>query len=189
MRLSPPLPRLALALLGLALAAAPALAAARPAASPAVVPSSARALGLGLQAQRGLPEPVQRTRKRILEMAFKGEVAKLGRLAIEGRPNFDYSFGLPIGPHAFWAKQELAKGGVLARMVRVLRLPYAKQGNTYLWPAAARDNPTEADWKALLNAFGQRQVTLWQGPEHSGYNGMRLGIAGDGDWLFAIEGD
>lgn len=184
MRLLRPLALLAL------LATPPAQAWAAPSrALPAVVPSSAKALGLGLQPQRGLPAPVQAMRKKILEAAFRGEVAKLGRIATEGRPGFDCSFGLPISPHAFWVAEERRGAKVLALMVRTLRLPYGKQGSSYVWPAAAGDAPTEADWKALVNLYGQRQVTLWQGPEHSGYTGMRLGIAPDGDWLFAIAGD
>lgn len=175
---------LGLSLLGLALAPA-----AGAAAVPAVVPSSAKALGLTLRPQAGLPAAVQRTRQAILTAAFRGEVGKLGRLALEGRPGFDCSFGPKMSPQAFWAQQEQHGGGVLARMVRVLRLPYAQQGRTFLWPAAARDHPTEADWAALLPVFGERQVRLWQGPDFSGYTGMRVGIAADGDWLFAIEGD
>ncbi|WP_223756309.1 hypothetical protein [Myxococcus sp. RHSTA-1-4] len=120
------------------------------------------------------PPAVERMRRAIITAAVACDYAALGALANENGQGLRFSFNGGKDPVAFWRKAEAEGEPVLARMVQVLNLPGAKQGDLYFWPAVHVTN-AENDWKAKDGG--------------TGYLGLRLGITSKGDWQLAVAGD
>lgn len=137
--------------------------------------------------QRGLPGPVQKMRLDIINACIKAKYLQLEKLALPGRKHFDFSFSGAKRPSVFWHQQEAKGNHILAKMVATLHLPYKRNGHLYVWPSAYGDNPTDKDWNGLSELYSQRDIELFK--QYSGFTGMRLAIADDGDWIYAIEGD
>lgn len=77
----------------------------------------------------------------------------------------------------------------MARLVKVLQLPYLRTRGAYVWPALHITGPkTDADWKSLEGLYPAEQLRNMRKAE-VGYLGLRVGITPKGDWPYAIEGD
>lgn len=149
---------------------------------------SAEGLALRAQAQDGLPGPVAFIRTEIVEAAT---VCDYDRMVELTAPGFIHSFGGGTSPLRTWVQAEQSRQDVLAQIVSVLDTPYttssADDGTTlYVWPGAFQDNPSEADWEALVPIFNEEEVDLFRA---NGYTGMRVIIQDDGDWITAVAGD
>ena len=143
----------------------------------------------------GLPVAVAMMRKEIIKAATRCEYDLLERLALNGLPIFNYSFGEPNAkpeaqPGPYWEAQEQRDEPALATMLRLVRLPFAVttiDEKVYIWPSVGGEAPSDDDWRAVEEEFGVRQVEGWRAPE--GYLGPRVGISSRGDWLFYVAGD
>ncbi|MDF1596385.1 MAG: hypothetical protein P1T08_09880 [Acidimicrobiia bacterium] len=140
------------------------------------------------EAQGGLPEAVSMTREAIVAAATSCDIDSLAALAGE---SFVYGLDPVAGPGRTWRQIEQRGGGVLARIADVLALPYVvidvDGSRVYTWPSAFQEQPTEADWDALSAVYNEEDVDNFKAL--GGYAGMRVGIAEDGAWAFAVEGD
>ncbi|QSQ27994.1 hypothetical protein JY651_05560 [Pyxidicoccus parkwayensis] len=126
-------------------------------------------------------------RRRIIAAAVACDYAALAKLADENGKGLRYSFGDGEGPAAYWRRVEQQGEPVLARMVQVLNLPYAKQGEAYYWPAVHVTN-ADKDWQAVVGVYPEKQIqAMKQGG--TGYLGLRVGISAKGDWQLAAAGD
>jgi hypothetical protein len=138
--------------------------------------------------QGGLPETVATTRTAIVAAATACDIEALTSLVGE---SFTYSFGAGENPGRFWRRAEQEGYGDLARIVGVLELPFVIQDSTegriYTWPSAFQETPTDDDWEALGAVYNEEDIDLFK--EYGGYIGMRVGIAEDGTWIFAVAGD
>ncbi len=149
-------------------------------------------------AQPDLPPPVASMRQAIIEAALRCDVERLVDLALEGGPDFIYSFGgsMPLPRRELLDAWQTQSSLDVTFLVRILNVPwgtvmYADQENlTYVWPSAFGDNPTEDDW-AALEAAGL--VTPEQRAEmeelFGGWAFERVGITADGNWTFFVGGD
>jgi hypothetical protein len=127
-------------------------------------------------------------RRRIVAAAVACDYGALAVLAREKGTEFNFSFGPGEDPAAYWREREREGDAVLARLVRVLNLPYAKDGTLYVWPSVFRIGAKPEDWKALEGLYPPEQLARWRSME-DGYLGLRTGIHESGDWLFAVAGD
>jgi hypothetical protein len=144
-----------------------------------------------------LPEPVARTRARILAAARTGDLAKLVAEMKASATMPVFSFSEDKDPIAFWKANYPDSDGieVLSILITILRsnFVHVDQGTAqeiYLWPYFARlplktltpeqkvelfSIITGADYKDMID-FGA-------------YSFYRLGIAPDGTWHFFVSGD
>ncbi|GEN08479.1 hypothetical protein SAMN05443572_10692 [Myxococcus fulvus] len=136
-----------------------------------------------------LPPAVESMRTRIIAAARACDYAELGRLVDEKGKSVRFSFGPDEDAVAFW-KQEEAKGEpTLARIVQVLELPYAQEGDLYYWPSVHITGfKTEKDVKMLAGVYPKAALESMR-KELGSYLGLRVGIAKDGDWQLAVAGD
>ncbi|MFY0529739.1 hypothetical protein ACN28I_43450 [Archangium gephyra] len=139
-------------------------------------------------AQPPLPAVVDSMRRRIVAAAVACDYAALAVLAREKGEEFNFSFGPGEDPAAYWREREREGDAVLGRLVRLLNLPYAKDGTLYVWPSVFRMGAKAEDWKALEGFYPPEQLAQWRNLEE-GYLGLRTGISENGDWLFAVAGD
>lgn len=148
---------------------------------------SARRMIVYKHPQKGLNPPVQKMRLAIIDACVRCNYKQLEKLGLPGRKHFDFTFGKEKSPAKFWVQQEAGGHRTLAKMVATLHLPFKHDGHVYVWPSAYGNDPQDKDWAALHELYGDHDITLFQ--NYGGFNGMRLAIADDGDWLYAIEGD
>ncbi|WP_223782059.1 hypothetical protein [Myxococcus sp. AS-1-15] len=136
-----------------------------------------------------LPPAVESMRTRIIAAARACDYAELGRLVDEKGKSVRFSFGPDEDAVAFW-KQEEAKGEpTLARIVQVLELPYAQEGDLYYWPSVHITGfKTEKDVKMLAGVYPKADLESMR-KELGSYLGLRVGIDKDGDWQLAVAGD
>lgn len=137
--------------------------------------------------QKGLPAAVQKMRLAIIDACIKCNYKQLEKLALPGRKHFDFTFGKVKMPSDFWKFQDQSGHKTLGKMVTTLRLPFAHDGHVFIWPSAYGKDPQDKDWDALREIYAPRDITLFK--DYGGFNGMRLAIADDGDWIYAIEGE
>ncbi|HZH15243.1 MAG TPA: hypothetical protein VE057_12895 [Archangium sp.] len=135
-----------------------------------------------------LPPVVDSMRRRIVAAAVACDYAVLAVLTREKGEEFSFSFGPGEDPAAYWREREREGEAVLGRLVRLLNLPYAKDGTLYVWPSVVRMGAKAEDWKALEGLYPPEQLAQWRRLEE-GYLGLRTGISENGDWLFAVAGD
>lgn len=135
-----------------------------------------------------LPPKVKAMRQQILEAAVTCDIPRLEKLGLAGRQRFNFTFGKEKRPSQVWKRREAAGHQILAKIVKILRLPHGKDGKgLYVWPAAQAPDAPEESWEDLIPMYGEREVKLFQ--NYSGYTGLRMAIATDGDWLYCIDGD
>jgi hypothetical protein len=127
-------------------------------------------------------------RRRIVAAAVACDYEALVRLSRENGEEFNFSFGPGEDPAAYWRQQEREGQPTLALLVRVLNLPYAKDGTLYVWPSVFRVGAKDADWKALEGLYPPKTLAEWRRME-DGYLGLRTGIHEKGDWMFVVGGD
>lgn len=149
---------------------------------------SAAGAGSTIEAQGGLPEPVAAMREAIVAAASSCDITALSML---GGDTVAFSFGGEPDAGRYWRWNEQEGYGALGRIVDILALPFLIEewptGRHFVWPSAFQEFPTEEDWQALTAVFNEEDVDLFR--EFGSYIGMRVGIAEDGTWIFAIEGD
>ena len=169
-----------------------ALAGAGPASAPAHSEDRCSASGLSAAArpQTGLPPAVARMRARIVRAAVACDYEALERLAREKRRSFHFSYAALRSPAAYWRRLERTRGeDVMAKLVKILGLRHARsREGFYIWPAAHRDDPTAADWRALRAVYPQKVIDRMR-RAGSGYIGHRVAITRRGDWLYFVAGD
>jgi hypothetical protein len=127
-------------------------------------------------------------RRRIVAAAVACDYQALAALSREKGADFSFGFGDEKDVAAAWRKQEEEGAPVLAPLVRVLSMPYAKLGTLYVWPSAYGAEATDEDWSALKSLYSAEQIADLRANE-DGYMGFRAGIAESGDWQFALSGD
>ena len=133
------------------------------------------------------PAKVRGMHQAILLAAADCDFAKLERLALAGRPKFDFTFGNEKRPGAFWRQREAKGEPFLRRLIQVMKLDYGRDGKVFVWPAAAARSASEEDWEKLVPVFGEREMIIWR--DYGGYTEVRLAIHEDGDWLYCVDGD
>jgi hypothetical protein len=143
-------------------------------------------------AVQDLPAPVTEMRRSIVAAATACDFERLAELAQAGR--FTHSFGNGGDPAAFWRKAE-ADGEPLGRLVQFLNRPFATRPagdvTQYVWPRAyAYESwaavPAEAR-EELRPVYGTEDFKRFE--RFGSYNGYRIGITADGDWVFFVAGD
>jgi len=139
-------------------------------------------------AQPALPAKVEAMRRRIIAAAVACDYAALKALSVEVDKEFRFTFEEgQTDLVGFWREREQKGDGVMARLVRVLNLPYSAEGEHYLWPSAASVFRNDKDWAAIEGLYPPEAIAQWKGTER-GYTGLRTGIHVNGDWLFAVSG-
>jgi hypothetical protein len=138
----------------------------------------------------GLPSAVGEMWAGVLAAAQAKDYEGLEALALQGPGEFSYTFGGPEkGPAAYW-RAEAARGeDVLGILEEILRMPYGKEGDLYVWPEAYLwEVPFTSEQRELLaQNFSEDDITGWE--DFGGYVGYRVGITQDGDWTFFVVGD
>ncbi|QRK13502.1 hypothetical protein JQX13_07550 [Archangium violaceum] len=128
-------------------------------------------------------------RRRIMAAAVACDYEGLAALTREKGMAFKASFGDVTDVAGYWHELETSRGQpVLAQMVKLLNLPYARLGDLYVWPSVHRENATDADWKAVEAVYPPEQLAQMR-QAGTGYLGLRLGILSNGHWQFALAGD
>jgi hypothetical protein len=144
-----------------------------------------------------LPEPVTRTRARILAAARTGDLNKL-LIEMQARgPMPVFSFSEDKDPIAFWKANYPDSEGVeiLSILITILEANFVHvdQGTAqeiYLWPYFAR-----LPLKTLTPAQKVELFRIITGADYKdmtdfgAYSFYRLGIAPDGTWHFFVSGD
>ena len=151
---------------------------------------SASRLSATARSQTGLPPAVARMRARIVRAAVACDYETLERLAREKGRSFEFTYAARRSPAAYWRRLERTNSeDVLAKLVKILDLPYARsREGFYIWPSAHRDSPTAADWRALRAVYPQKVIDRMR-RAGSGYIGHRVAITRSGDWLYFVAGD
>lgn len=136
------------------------------------------------------PKAVQSMRERIMAAARACDYAELAKLVDEKGKSVRFSFGDGDDAVAYWKEQEAQGEPVLARIVQVLELPYAKQGDIYYWPwLHVTGLKTPEDRKALAGIYSDKELKGMQEAFDDAYVGLRVGISKTGDWQLAVSGD
>lgn len=163
--------------------------AARPGAKPVAKKVRCSATGIPVRPIVPLKAPpkVRQMHQAILNAAADCDYAGLERLALAGRPKFDFTFGDAKRPGAYWRGLEAKGQPFLRRMIQIMKLDYGRDGQVYVWPAAYARSATEEDWEKLIPLFGEKDMVVFR--DYGGYTDVRLAIHEDGDWLFCIDGD
>lgn len=135
-----------------------------------------------------LPETVAAIRSAIVERAVDCDFDGLAALT---SPSFVVDLA-GDDPRRYWMASEAQFGDDLSLIVRILNLPHAVSllpdgRSIYVWPSAAVDQPTDADWVALRPVFNEEEIDAMR--QQGGYTGHRIGIAEDGEWLFSVAGN
>lgn len=140
--------------------------------------------------QPPLPPAVESMRRRIVAAAVACDYAALAALGREKGKDLSFTFGVAEDPAEYWREAEQQGEPVLAQMVKVLNLPYAKdEEGVFVWPSVhVTGLESEADWKSLRGLYPEEQLRNMR-EVGSGYLGLRVGISSKGDWQYAIAGD
>lgn len=145
----------------------------------------------------GLPDAVEIIRGAIVRAALACDFEGLAALTSD---EFSYSFGGGTDPITHWRQQEEAGEEPLAVLVELLALPVGDGQEVptgdgqeasppiWSWPRAYTDPTTPAHLAELEQRFGAEAVADWFTPDGD-YYGPRVGIRGDGTWLFYVAGD
>jgi hypothetical protein len=158
---------------------------------PELTTCSATDHGLTLPKQ-DLPPAVAEVRERIFAAVSECDFDGLEKIAREKGGAFTYTSGEPgASPAAYWRNVELnASDSPMYVLALILTLPVARaEGGEYAWPSAHSENPTEADWQALVDAVLYTPTELERMREGGGYTGWRTAITADGDWQYFVTGD
>lgn len=135
-----------------------------------------------------LPSPVESMRRHIIAAAVACDYESLSQLSHEKGADFSFGFGDEKDLAATWRKEEEQGHPVLAHLVKVLSLPYAKLDTLYVWPSVYGPEATPEDWSALKALYSAEEINELRANQE-GYIGFRTGIDATGDWQFALAGD
>lgn len=138
--------------------------------------------------EQALPEPVAATRDAILAAAEAGGWEALRALIPE--KGFTFTFGGETDPIAYWRQLEEEGFTVLPTLETLLEGPAAPFRGGYIWPAPATEPPeewTDEDLEVLRRIHSDREIDTFF--EFGNYIGWRVGIDGDGTWIYYVAGD
>lgn len=137
-----------------------------------------------------LPAPVAQTRDAILDAAGAFDYEALEGLLDPA--TFSYSFGESGDPIGYWRKlEDEGQVPILGDFLRVvLSMQAGTQDGVYVWPAAFAKEPS--DWTAddvadMRMLYTDEEISSYKGA--GGYVGYRVGIRGDGTWIYFVAGD
>jgi hypothetical protein len=135
-----------------------------------------------------VPAAVEATRQEIFSLAAACEMEALANLARTDAIAFSY--GGETDPLLSWIRSARNGFDVMTWLVRILNSTPALDQNdgSYAWPAVHITN-SEEDWQALSGILAAAEYEQLYGARDSGYLGLRVGIAADGTWRYAIAGD
>lgn len=153
---------------------------------------SAAGLSADADSQPALPTPAAETREQLIQAAVACDFEALGELAGD---DFTPSFGDARDPVALWRGAEADGDEPLRALVELLSTPHATRdggdADLVVWPAAyARDSWDEVsaeERQALRPLYDDEDFERFA--EFGSYIGYRVGIRGDGTWLFFVAGD
>jgi hypothetical protein len=144
-----------------------------------------------------LPEPVARTRERILAAARTGELGRLVAVMQSGETLPIFSLNTGQDPITYWKRNYPDSEGVeiLATLIDILETPSVHVDadtpqETYVWPYFAR-----MSLKTLTPAQKVELFKIVTGSDYKdmlaagAYNFFRVGIGGDGSWQFFVTGN
>lgn len=186
---------LSLALLAVALAAAPSAAQNKVKSETLREPKQKSVPAEIVRDLSRLPEAVRKTRDEILAAARAGDIAKVATIVKANQTTI--SFGGDTDAADFWKKTFPDSDGaeVLATLIEVLEMPlvHLDKGNAqemFVWPyfhAMPLDKLTPAqrvELFRLVTAYDFREMQKF-----GSYNFFRAGISPDGKWQFFVAGD
>jgi hypothetical protein len=130
-------------------------------------------------------------RRRIIAAAVACDYVALAVLARENGSRFHYSKWMTYSDDVAdaWRTSEEAGTPLLARLVKVLQLPYAQEEDRYLWPALALHSAvTPEDLKLISQLFPVDVIANTMRSEQVKYDGVRVVILASGDWLEGVPG-
>jgi hypothetical protein len=143
-----------------------------------------------------LPEPVAKTRERLLAAAHSGDLNQVVAMMKSGTPPI-FSLNDDKDPIAFWKANYPDSEGVevLAILIEILETGFVHVDkgtpqDMYVWPYFAR--------MPLKGLSAEQKVELFKiitGTDYKdmikfgAYNFYRLGISPDGTWQFFVAGD
>lgn len=158
------------------------------------VACSAAGLHVEDEPSASLPTAVADAREGLVDAALACDLDALSRKASEGSRAFTFSFGDPDDAEMFWRDAERRGEHPLRLLVRLLHLRAATPdsgGELFVWPAAHGYDTWTAvpeDHRAALRRVYEPEVVEGFRATDS-YLGHRIGIAGDGEWIFFVAGD
>ena len=170
------------------------------AAAPTKKPGPARCSASSLSpepapAQPPLPPLVESMRRRITAAAVACDYVALAVRARENGARFDfvsrYSGGRTDDVAGFWRwKEEELGEPLLARLVKVLNLPYAQVQDRFAWPEMSVRPLTPGDSKVIGGLYPADKVPdlLSNQGDPREYDGLRVVILSRGDWLVVDGG-
>jgi len=134
------------------------------------------------------PEAVAATRAAILAAAEDRDWEALR--ALIPQKGFTFTFGGETDPIAYWRQLEEEGFTVLPTLETLLEGPAAPFRGGYIWPAPATEPPeewTDEDLEVLRRIHSDREIDTFF--EFGNYIGWRVGIDGDGTWIYYVAGD
>jgi hypothetical protein len=144
-----------------------------------------------------LPEPVTRTRARILAAARTGELGRLVAVMQSGETLPIFSLGSGQNPITYWKSNYPDSDGVeiLATLIDILETPAVRVDagtpqEIYVWPYFAR-----MSLRMLTPAQKVELFKIVTGSDYKdmlaagAYNFFRVGIGSDGSWRFFVTGN
>lgn len=148
-----------------------------------------------LEAQQGLPAPVEDTRQALYEAVVAGDWETIESLM---SPDFTSSFGGASGPgEAISMLRAMEEDGQdpLGLIATLLETPYGvlaaeSAGTHYFWPGPFVRMPeewTEEDLEVLRRLGTEEEIQGWR--DFGGYIGWRIGITENGAWTVLVAGD
>ncbi len=151
-------------------------------------PCSAAGQAATAVVQPALPDAVAATRAAITARAVACDFDSLAALT---SPSFTVSLAGGDARRT-WMASEAKFGDDLSLIVRILNLPFTTTTlddgrQLYVWPSAAGDDPTQADWDDLTAVFNEEEIDVIR--QTGTYSGHRVGITANGEWLFSVAGD
>jgi len=143
--------------------------------------------------EQELPTAVADVRQRAFDAAIACDYDTLEQIALEQGEGFTFSYGGQASAADYWreAEESGSEPKPMRALATILTLPFTRnEAGSYAWPTAYNENPTEADWQALVDAGLYSAETIEQmKTQGTGYLGYRTAITPDGDWQFFVAGD
>ncbi|MGQ0848425.1 MAG: hypothetical protein ACT4OP_04800 [Actinomycetota bacterium] len=144
-------------------------------------------LDLPAPGPQGLPSAVETRRAELFTLAADCQMEHLAEIARAEATAF--SFGGETDPLRSWIRSARLGFDVMTMMVRIFgATPVQGADGVYAWPAVHVTN-AETDWQELSGILSAAEYEQLHGLADSGYLGLRIGIAPDGDWEYVIAGD
>ena len=135
----------------------------------------------------GLPAAIEEKFQLVFTLAKSCELEALGEIVLQD--GAAYTFGPEEDPVQTWARSARYGFDMMPMTVRILNVPPAFDGNTYVWPGVALTDSDE-DWQQLSGVLSAAELEqLYQFRDEMGYLGLRVGINTNGLLSYLITGD